>query len=69
MDEGKKILLVNLAKGKIGEDAASLLGALLDGWRNPQDLQVTYSLLLELTMWVTNEVPWILLPNVAACAG
>src|SRR5215813_2753652 len=29
MDEGKKILLVNLAKGKIGEDAASLLGALL----------------------------------------
>jgi hypothetical protein len=28
MDEGK-ILLVNLAKGKIGEDAAMLLGALL----------------------------------------
>jgi hypothetical protein len=28
MDEGK-ILLVNLAKGKIGEDAASLLGAML----------------------------------------
>jgi hypothetical protein len=28
MDEGK-ILLVNLAKGKIGEDAAALLGALL----------------------------------------
>jgi hypothetical protein len=28
MDEGK-ILLVNLAKGKIGEDTASLLGALL----------------------------------------
>ena len=28
MDEGK-ILLVNLAKGKIGEDASSLLGALL----------------------------------------
>src|SRR2546427_202711 len=28
MDEGK-ILLVNLAKGKIGEDAASLLGSLL----------------------------------------
>ena len=28
MDEGK-ILLVNLAKGKIGEDSAALLGALL----------------------------------------
>ena len=28
MDSGK-ILLVNLAKGKIGEDASSLLGALL----------------------------------------
>jgi hypothetical protein len=28
MDEGK-VLLVNLAKGKIGEDTASLLGAFL----------------------------------------
>ena len=27
--DGSKILLVNLAKGKIGEDAASLLGALV----------------------------------------